>query len=101
MFKKILSWFKKPKIEQKSRPPKTLRDLDFFDSVWLIDKTGVTYEGWIYEKTKKHIVATAVDENGYYKDFRFITTPNDIKKSFLEQNHVKIYFDYQCWLQVK
>ena len=99
MFKKILAWFKAPKIEQKSTPPKTLRDVDFFDTVWLIDKTGIPYEGWIYEKTNKHIVATAIDEYGRYKDFRFIINHNDLQKSFIEQNHVKIYFDYKCWLE--
>ena len=101
MFKKILAWLKRPKIEQKSRPLKTLRDLDFFDTVWIIDKRGIPYEGWIYDKTKKHIIATVIDETGYHQDFRFIINYNDLNKSYLEQNHIKIYFDYQCWQQAK
>lgn len=99
MFKKILNWFKKPKIEQESTPPKTLRDVDFFDTVWIVDRDGVSYEGWIYDKSKKHIVATAVDPAGVYRDFRFVITHNDLQKLYIEQNHIKIYFDYKCWLE--
>lgn len=96
MFKKILNWFKKPKIEQKSTPPKTLRDVDFFDTIWIVDRDEIIYKGWVYDKSKKHVLVTVPTDQGLYKDYRFIITHNDLNKTFIEQNHVKLYFDYKC-----
>ncbi len=81
---------------EKSTPLKTVRDVDFFDTVWIVDKSEICYEGWIYEKTKKHIIVTVYFGQDAIKDFMFIINREDLSKSCLEENHVKVYFDKRC-----
>lgn len=92
MLKKIFQLFKR-KITDKSTPLKTIRDVDFFDTVYIIDKHGTRYEGWVYEKSKKHIIVTCLDENGDYKDFRFTINRDVLNNTQLEQNHITLYLN--------
>lgn len=92
MLKKILQLFKRETIT-KSTPLKTIRDVDFFDSVKVKDKSGIIYEGWIYEKSKKHLIITCLDENGDYKDFRFTINRDVLNNTQLEQNHITLYLN--------
>lgn len=85
MFEKIKNIFKY-KEPVKSTPLKTVRDVDFFDTVWVLDKSGITYEGWIYDKTNKHIVVTVLKEDGQYYDYIFYISKFR-NKTELEQNH--------------
>lgn len=95
MLKKLLNIFKRPTTEI-STPLKTLRDVDIFDTVWIKDKSGIVYEGWIYDKTNKHIVITVVTEEGVYKDYRFIINKINKNISEIEQNHNILYFNKLC-----
>ena len=92
MFEKIKNIFKY-KEPVKSIPLKTLRDVDFFDTVWVKDKSGIVYEGWIYDKTRKHLIVTAITEEGIYKDYRFITNKCNRTVTEIEQNHNVLYFN--------
>lgn len=92
MFKKLLNLFRY-KEQEKSTPLKTLRDVDFFDTVWVKDKSGIIYEGWIYDKSKKHLIVTVVTEEGQYKDYRFIISKLNKSISEIEQNHNILYFN--------
>lgn len=92
MFEKIKNIFKY-KEPVKSTPPKILRDVDFFDTVWVKDKSGITYEGWIYDKTRKHLIVTVITEEGVYKDYRFIINNINRFVTEIEQNHNVLYFN--------
>lgn len=85
MLKKLINIFRKQTIET-STPQKTLRDVDIFDSVLIKDKSGIVYEGWVYDKTKKHIIVTVLKEDGQYYDYIFLLNKSG-SKTEIEQNH--------------
>lgn len=95
MFKKILELFKY-KEPVKFTSLKTLKDADLFDTVWIVDKSGTIYEGWIYDKTRKHIIVTVPVEQGEYQDYRFIISKSNRFDTTIEQNHNILHFNKPC-----
>ena len=91
MFEKILNWFK-PKIIETSAPPKTLRDVDVFDTIWLEDKNGTIYKGWVFDKSRRHIIVTVSDE---LIDYRFILNV-PLSSTQISQDHKILYFNDPC-----
>ena len=64
IFKKLFSIFNPP---SQITPPskKTIRDLDYIDTVWVKDG-DIIYEGMVWDKSRKHI--TVLYDN---KDYMF------------------------------
>lgn len=85
MFKKLLNIFKAEPVK-KSIPLKTVRDIDFFDTVWIRDKSGIVYQGWVFDKNKKHVIVTVLKEDGKYYDYMFLLGKSG-NKTEIEQNH--------------
>ena len=48
-------------------PEKRIKDLDFFDDVWIKDNNDI-YEGWVFDITRRHVIV--VYDNAK-KDFKF------------------------------
>lgn len=94
MFEKIKNIFK-CKEPKKSTPLKTLRDVDFFDTIWLQDKNGAIYEGWVYDKSRKHLIVTVLKETGELIDYRFLKH-GSLSATQLEQEHRILYFNDPC-----
>lgn len=94
MLKKIRNWFL-PEIIKSSVPLKTLRDADFFDTIWVKDKNENIYEGWIYDKSRKHIIVTVTNENGELIDYRFIKN-GSLSTTELKQDNRILYFNNPC-----
>lgn len=95
MLKKLLDIFKTKDVKN-SIILKELKDADLFDTVWIVDKSGTIYEGWIYDKTRKHIIVTVPVEQGEYQDYRFIISKSNRFDTTIEQNHNILHFNKPC-----
>ena len=93
MFKRLLNIFKS-KTNKMSTPLRTLRDVDIFDTVWIQDKNGIIYEGWIFDKTRKHIIVTASSDAGELKDYRFLLNV-PLSSTEISQEQRTLYFNPQ------
>lgn len=92
--------FKKLKQLLSSKPEskivlKTLKELDYLDSVWIKDKSDNILEGWVFDINKKHIIVTIPLYNNQFIDFKFnVTRP--LSQTQLTQNNVTIYLNKPC-----
>lgn len=67
---------------------KTLQDLEIFDTIWVKDGDTIR-KGWVFDLTKKHVIATVFDDNGNSFDYRFnISRP--FTTDFIEHNNTKL-----------
>ena len=81
----IQKFFLIPEIEIKKKV-KTLKDLDFFDSVW-IKEDGEIFEGWIFDITRRCVIVSYGKD---LRDFRFrIEKPYD--RTEIEQSGKILY----------
>lgn len=94
MFNKIRNWFK-PEIKKTSAPLKKLRDVDVFDTIWLQDKNGAIYDGWVFDKTRRHIIVTVLIETGELVDFRFLLKA-PLSSTEISQDNRILYFNDPC-----
>ena len=71
----MFKWLYKKQNTIESKSLKTIKDLDFFDDVW-IEEEGEIYKGWIFEISRRHI--TVVYDNAK-KDYMFHIPRQDDK----------------------
>ena len=91
---KIKEWFSIPEYKRYEKPLKTLKDLDFFDDVWIKDGSSIL-KGWIFDLNKKHIIITIPTDEGEFLDYRFtITKP--LNQTELNQYNKTLYFNDPC-----
>ena len=75
MWKKIKAIFS-AKPQSASKPLKTIKELDLLDDVWVKDKDGIIYKGWVFHINKHHLIVLVPLENKINLEFRFdITRP--------------------------
>lgn len=75
MWNRIKALFKS-KAEVSPKPLKTLKELDLLDDVWVKDKDGIIYKGWVFHINKHHLIVLIPLENKSSIEFRFnITRP--------------------------
>lgn len=72
---------------------KTLKELDTFDTVWVLDTDNTLLEGWIYEITKKHIFVVAPSAN--FTDFRF-SVKKPLSQVSLTENGRTLFVNKPC-----
>lgn len=75
MWNKIKGLFEN-KSKKMEKPLKTLKELDLLDDVWVKDKDGIIYKGWIFHINKHHLIVLVPLEEKMSLEFRFnITRP--------------------------
>lgn len=75
--------------------PKTLKDLDILDDVWVKDKLGVIHKGWIFDINKHHLIVLVPEENAPFSEFRFnITRP--LSRTELIQYNQTLFLNEPC-----
>lgn len=85
IIERVLNWIDPLEIETKA-PEKTIKDIEFFDDVWIKDN-DVIYKGWVWEKTRRHI--TVIYNEGIL-DFKFnLTKP--FNRTSIEQDNKVLY----------
>ena len=84
-----------PEYKPPEKPKKTIKDLDFLDTVWILDVDESLLEGWIFDINKKHIIVTVPLKDGNFLDFRFnITRP--LSQIKLIQNNRVLFVNKPC-----
>ena len=84
-----------PKYNKIDKPKKTLADLDFLDTVWILNSDESLLEGWVFDINKKHVIVTVRLSDDEFLDFRFIITrPNT--KTFITQNNKVLFLNKPC-----
>lgn len=72
-------------VETKKNP-KTIKDLDIFDDVWVRDD-GVVYKGWVFDISRRCI--TILYNHGQF-DYKF-RLPRPLVVEFIEQGDKVLY----------
>lgn len=70
--------------------PKTLKDIDLLDNVWIKDGDSI-WSGWIYAKEKDRIIVTYCDLEEPLKDIVALTKDEYATK--VTKNNIIIYFN--------
>lgn len=70
--------------------PKTLKDIDLLDNVWIKDGDSI-WSGWIYTKEKDRIIVTYCDLEESLKDIVALTKDEYATK--VTKNNIIIYFN--------
>ena len=84
-----------PKYKPNKESIKTIKELDFLDTVWIIDINERLLKGWVFDINKKHIIVTVPLENGNFLDFRFIIT-RPLSQTKLIQNNNILFLNKPC-----
>ena len=96
MWKKIKSLFT-IKPQTKSKPLKTIKELDLLDDVWVKDKDGTIFRGWIFHINKHHLIVLVPLETTSI-EFRFnITRP--LTQTQLIQGNRTLFLNEPCILE--
>lgn len=85
MFKFIKKLFN-PTQETKIEAPKTIKELQIFDDVWVLDD-GEIYKGWIYDISRRCITVVYAED---LRDFRF-QIPRPLTLTQIEQGDKILY----------
>lgn len=78
--------FKPKTVEVKNKPKKTIKDLDYIDTVW-VKEDNVIYNGWVFDITRRCIIVVYGPDQ---RDFRF-RVDKAFDKTELEQNNKTLY----------
>lgn len=84
-----------PKYKPNKESIKTIKELDFLDTVWVLDINERLLKGWVFDINKKHIIVTVPLENGNFLDFRFIIT-RPLSQTKLIQNNNILFLNKPC-----
>jgi len=91
MFEFIKKLFRTNTDDSEQKPQKTLKDLEFFDDIW-VEEDGVVYSGWIYEISRRCI--TVVYDKSL-RDYRF-QIPRPLTLTKIEQDNKILYCNKPC-----
>lgn len=94
MFRKIKDYLFPQQI---SKPfhKKTLKELDSFDTVWVLDVDGSLLEGWVYDITRKHILVVIPIGLGKFIDVRF-SIKKPLSQTELTENNKTLFLNKPC-----
>ncbi len=86
----LIPVYKPPEITEK-----TLKDLEVLDTVWILDSDNILLQGWVFEKTTKHVIVVVSMKNNKSLDFRFtITKP--LSQTQITQNGKILFLNKPC-----
>lgn len=90
----LKKWFD-IKYEPSAQKIKILKELDYFDDVWIKDQNGIILKGWVFDINKKHIIVTIPSSDNKFFDFRFIIT-RPLTQTKLIQNNITLFLNDPC-----
>lgn len=98
IWNKVKDWLF-PSYKPIEKPMKTLKDLDFLDTVWVLDINESLLEGWVFDINKKHIIVTVPLKEGQFLDFRFSVT-KPLSQTQLKQSNRTLFLNKPCTSEI-